>query len=84
VQASYLAAERFLPKMAPANSVCAPLPPSPPAEKANAREDQTGQSGANDWARGQNRSKREGPLQRPQAHREIRPQGKHDEMEGTA
>jgi hypothetical protein len=24
------------------------------------------------------------PLQRPQAHREIRPQGKHGEMEGTA
>src|SRR5262245_61675289 len=26
----------------------------------------------------------QGPLQRPQAHREIRPQGKHDEVEGTA
>src|SRR5262245_46744067 len=26
----------------------------------------------------------QGPLQRPQTHREIRTQGKHDEMEGTA
>jgi hypothetical protein len=26
----------------------------------------------------------QGPLQRPQAHREIRAQAEHDEVEGTA